>query len=163
MRPAIAYISLQNLAHNYHLLCERTRHAEVMAVVKANAYGHGLEHIAPHLYSLGCRSFAVTDADEGVCLRHLVGEDANITLLSGIFDAADVGLSIQHDLTPVVTELWHVECLQQQDFHGAVWLKVNTGMNRLGSQSWKTIWQACEDASFKFKGVMSHLASTVRV
>ncbi|MDQ6973364.1 MAG: alanine racemase, partial [Mariprofundaceae bacterium] len=101
MRPAIAYISLKNLAHNYHVLCEKSGDAEVMAVVKANAYGHGLEHIAPCLYQCGCRSFAVTDADEGARLRHLVAEDSHITLLSGIFDDDDAKLAVSCDLTPV--------------------------------------------------------------
>jgi len=158
MRPAIAYISLERLAYNYHILCEQSGGAEVMAVVKANAYGHGLAHIAPCLYECGCRSFAVTGADEGAQLRHLIAEDSKITLLSGIFDDEDAKLSVIYDLTPVITEMWHVDCLQRQGFQAPVWLKINTGMNRLGAEDWQTLWHRCQHAGIAIEGIMSHLA-----
>ncbi|MDQ6991456.1 MAG: alanine racemase [Mariprofundaceae bacterium] len=158
MRPTIAYISLDNLAYNYHLLCEKSGDAEVMAVVKANAYGHGLEHVAPCLYQHGCRSFAVTDACEGAELRRLLDKDAKITLFSGIFDDDDAKLSVDYDLTPVVTEIWHINCLQQQGFQAAVWLKVNTGMNRLDTTDWQGLWECCQHAGIRIEGIMSHLA-----
>ena len=87
MRPAIASINIANLQHNYSLLEQRAQGAEIMAVVKANAYGHGLHLVAPTLFDAGCRHFAVTDAVEGEEARGLVPDAESIVLLSGIFDA----------------------------------------------------------------------------
>ncbi|MDQ6953636.1 MAG: alanine racemase [Mariprofundaceae bacterium] len=158
MRPAIASISLENLAHNYHVLCEKSGDAEVMAVVKANAYGHGLALIVPCLHQQGCRSFAVTDAQEGVQLRQLVDEQSNITLLSGIFDHEDAKLSVQYHLTPVLTEIWQAECLQKKGFESSLWLKVDTGMNRLGCMDWQALQKKCGQLNINIIGIMSHLA-----
>jgi len=158
MRPAIASIRLQHLIHNYRLLHLRAGSAEVMAVVKANAYGHDLALVAPALYADGCRSFAVTDADEGARLRPLIGNDAKITLLSGVFDAEDVALVLQHCLTPVVTETFHLQWLAAEGFDAEVWLKVDTGMQRLGASDPLTLLQQCRQSSIKVAGVMSHLA-----
>jgi len=158
MRPAIAYISLENLAYNYHILCEQSGGAEVMAVVKANAYGHGLAHIAPCLYQCGCRSFAVSDAKEGVQLRRLLAENSKIALLSGIFDEEDAKLCVQYDLTPVMTETWQAQCLQNEGFQASVWLKVDTGMNRLGCMDWQALKKTCEQCNIQVMGMMSHLA-----
>ncbi|MBL1352315.1 MAG: alanine racemase [Zetaproteobacteria bacterium] len=158
MRPAIASISLENLAHNYHVLCEKSGNAEVMAVVKANAYGHGISLIAPCLYEQACRSFAVTDAKEGVQLRQLLGKDVQITLLSGVFDGEDAKLSVQYHLTPVLTEIWQAECLQKEGFESSIWLKVDTGMNRLGCMDWQALKQKCEQFNIDVMGIMSHLA-----
>jgi len=158
MRPAIAQIHLANLAHNYHLLCNLAGSAQLMAVVKANAYGHGLEHVASCLYTEGCRLFAVTDAAEGKLLRQWVGDDAQVMLLSGLFDRGDAAWAEQNRLTPVVTEPNHLAWLKAVGFSASVWLKVDTGMQRLGCLDAPTMVQACEAAEIDLTGVLSHLA-----
>ncbi len=129
-----------------------------MVVVKANAYGHGLTHIAKALFVEGCRLFAVTDANEGLSLRKHLPQNADIILLSGIFDALDAQCCVTHRLTPVVTSTSHVKHLQQAGFQGSVWLKVDTGMHRLGAINAFGLHQHIQDANIHLAGVMSHLA-----
>lgn len=157
-RPAIAYINLAHLRHNYRILSERAGGSTVMAVVKADAYGHGLHLVAPALIAEGCRCFAVTDADEGVLLRHLVGPQADIVLLSGIFDASDAELCHEHALTPALTETIQVSLLAAAGFRGKAWLKVDTGMHRLGTKDAPTLYAACVEKGIGIAGLMSHLA-----
>ncbi len=129
-----------------------------MAVVKANAYGHGLELIAPALLDEGCDSFAVTDSDEGTSLRRILGQGPEIILLSGIFDMEDAGLCRACDLTPVATEARHVSMLKSASFTGNLWLKVDTGMRRLGCEDTVRMIRNCHKHGIGVAGIMSHLA-----
>lgn len=157
-RPAVAYINLDHLCHNYHLLRERAAGARLMAVVKANAYGHGLDIVAPALFAQGCREFAVTDATEGAALRSLIGPDAEITLLSGIFDEDDAALAASHRLTPVIAEPRQIEQLRGARFSGGIWLKMDTGMGRLGAEEIPALAAESRKNGLHVIGVMSHLA-----
>ncbi|MDX8397765.1 MAG: alanine racemase [Mariprofundaceae bacterium] len=158
MRPVIAHIQIENLLHNFHLVRSRAAGAKVMAVVKANAYGHGLEAIAPSLEQAGCSDFAVTDACEGKRLRQLLKSDAHITLLSGLFDQNDAQTAEKSRLTPVVTERKHINWLKQVHFQGKVWLKVDTGMQRLGCSDPAQLINHCKQQAIELAGIMSHLA-----
>ena len=158
MRPAIAYINLANLKHNFQLLENRSGNSEIMAVVKANAYGHGLDLIAPALFDAGCRHFAVTDAVEGEKARKLLPEAESIVLLSGIFDPGDAKLCSIHHLTPVTTHPYQIELLQKEKFRDSVWIKINTGMQRLGADDPKQLIELCRTQDIKLAGIMSHLA-----
>jgi len=158
-RPAVAYINLANLRHNFRVLEKQAGSATVMAVIKANAYGHGMHLVAPALLDEGCRCFAVTDAEEGAALRRITGNEAvDITLLSGIFDAGDAELCKEHALTPVLTEAGQVEMLAAAGFHGHAWLKVDTGMGRLGAADAPALHAACTAQGIGIAGMMSHLA-----
>jgi len=158
MRPAIASINIANLKHNLHLLKERAQGSEIMAVVKANAYGHGLNLIAPALFDTGCRHFAVTDANEGVKLRKILPGATSIVLLSGIFDAADAANAVTAKLTPVITESDQAELLLAAEFTGSVWIKINTGMQRLGADDPAALITLCSNHGMNIAGIMSHLA-----
>ncbi len=129
-----------------------------MAVVKADAYGHGLHLVGPALHAAGCTCFAVTDAEEGAVLRDIIGHGADIVVLSGVFDTADARLVTQSRLTPVVFMTEHVRMLRDPGFTGSVWLKVDTGMHRLGADDPASLLHACLDSSMTIAGVMSHLA-----
>ena len=158
-RPAIAWINLGHLRHNYRLLQQQTENSEVMAVVKANAYGHGLDLVAPALHAEGCRSFAVTDAEEGQCLRRILGESiAEITLLSGIFDEADAQLACAENLIPTITEPKQTQLLADAGFTDRAWIKIDTGMNRLGADDATSLVRSCRQAGIEIAGIMSHLA-----
>lgn len=158
MRPAIAHIHLQNLLHNYQTLRQRAEHAQIMAVVKADAYGHGLKCISQTLQQAGCECFAVTDASEGALLRSYLGKKASIVLLSGLFESAEVSTCQTHHLTPVITEEKHVQWLSEKSFTGQVWLKVDTGMQRLGAKHPEQLIQSCHQHQIALAGIMSHLA-----
>jgi len=165
-RPAIARIHLGHLRHNYRLLKKRAAKAALMAVVKANAYGHGLDIVAPALFDEGCRCFAVTDADEGVQLRRIIGPESgnksanktDIVLLSGIFDAEDAKAACAAELTPTISEPHQLRLLAEAGFGGKVWLKVDSGMNRLGAENPTALAADCLKTNIEIAGVMSHLA-----
>ncbi|HCS12961.1 MAG: alanine racemase [Zetaproteobacteria bacterium CG06_land_8_20_14_3_00_59_53] len=157
-RPVVAYIHLANLRHNYRLLNRLAAGAQVMSVIKADAYGHGLRLVAPALQKEGCHSFAVTNAEEGAVLRGIIGRGSAITLLSGIFDQEGAALCCLQHLTPALTEHGQVKLLHEAGFHGQAWIKVDTGMNRLGTQDVPGLYDACKTAGIGIAGLMSHLA-----
>lgn len=163
MRPVIANISCSSLMHNYQILDKLAGDASIIAVVKANAYGHGLDLIAPALWQAGCRAFAVTDAEEGLRLRHILRHDdvkntAEILVLSGIFDQEDAHITTREDLQPVLTHTAQVDALAHAGFQGRAWLKVNTGMYRLNAEEPEAMLQSCARAGISLQGMMSHLA-----
>ncbi|MBL4774673.1 MAG: alanine racemase [Mariprofundus sp.] len=159
-RPAIIQINQTNLQHNYAVLNKQSGSAEVMAVVKANAYGHGLKIVATSLHEIGCRNFAVTDAREGIALRQALGDSnaININLLSGLFHANDALLASTANLTPVITEHRHLDWLQAASFHGHVWIKIDSGLHRLGAAYPAALIAQCQQADISVCGLMSHLA-----
>jgi len=161
-RPAIARIHHLNLRHNYQLLQQQSQSAEIMAVVKANAYGHGMQAVAATLLDAGCQSFAVTDAREGSILRQSLSSQhhsaVSITLLSGLFHVDDAVLAMRFSLTPIITESQHIDWLQAAGFHGAIWIKIDSGMHRLGATDPSKLMQECQQAGLDLRGFMSHLA-----
>ena len=158
-RPAVAWINLDHLRYNFRLLQRQAGNATVMAVVKANAYGHGLDLVAPALHAEGCRNFAVTDAEEGKRLRHILEDDnAEIVLLSGLFDNEDARLTHAEGLTPTITEPGQAQLLASAAFRGRAWIKVDTGMNRLGAEDATTLIRTCRNSGIEIAGIMSHLA-----
>ena len=169
-RPAIAQINHSHLLHNYALLKVQADSADIMAVVKANAYGHGMESIAATLSHAGCTHFAVTDASEGLALRqHLDMQHASdqgvsslhnieITLLSGLFSSDDAAFACNAALTPIITEPRHINWLQSAHFHGHVWIKIDSGMNRMGAADPATLLTQCREAEINVCGLMSHLS-----
>jgi alanine racemase len=118
-RPTAAYIDLRALEHNYLELRHKiTPGANMMAVVKANAYGHGAVEVARALEELGCACFGVAIPEEGIQLRE-AGISRPITVLGGIFpdQAEDI---IEHNLTPVVFDMAAAGPLTRLPGSGAV-------------------------------------------
>src|SRR4051794_20141293 len=128
-RPIRAAISAAALSHNLELARAHARPAKVWAVLKANAYGHGLERAAGALG--GADGFAVLDFEEAARLRAL-GMRKPILMLEGVFEPADLPLVGRHALTPVIHHAEQVEMLARAKAIGEldVYLKANTGMNR---------------------------------
>ncbi len=130
-RPARALLSAEALRHNL----ERVRHyapaSKVMAIIKANAYGHGVTWAAGALRR--AEAFGVASVEEGIELR-TSGVTQPICLLEGFFDAGELPLLQQHRLDPVLhheAQLWDLENSPLTDALN-VWLKFDTGMHRLG-------------------------------
>ena len=130
-RPIRATISATALAHNLTVARRHAAGAKVWAVIKANAYGHGVERAARALAAAD--GYAVLDFQEATRLR-LAGVTKPILMLEGFFAPGDVPLLHQYALTPVLHNPQQVEMLKRSALPGAieVYLKVNTGMNRLG-------------------------------
>ena len=130
-RPIRATISAAALAHNLTVAQRHAGRAKIWAVLKANAYGHGLERAARALDAAD--GFAVLDFSEALRLR-AAGFAKPILMLEGFFNAADFALLPKHQLTPVLHNPEQVEMLKHGALAGEidVYLKVNSGMNRLG-------------------------------
>lgn len=132
MRPARAVIDLQALRHNYQLARELAGGARALAVIKADAYGHGAVRCAQALEAQA-DGFAVACIEEALELR-AAGIRAPILLLEGFFEASELALIVEHGLWCVVHSLWQVEALEQTPMAKpiTVWLKVDSGMHRVG-------------------------------
>jgi alanine racemase len=140
-RPIQATIHTQGLRNNLARIRQRAPDARVWAVVKANAYGHGIERVFEGLR--GADGFALLDFNEAQRVRDL-GWRGPILLLEGAFELRDLELCSRLDL-------WHtVHCDAQIDMLAAhktnvphrVFLKMNSGMNRLGfaPQRYRSAW-----------------------
>jgi alanine racemase len=144
-RPIRATISLGALAHNLEVARRHAGPAKVWAVIKANAYGHGLLRAAQALAAAD--GFAVLDFVEALRLRN-AGVTKPILMLEGFFKPEDVPLLSRHRLTPVIHNLEQIELLEKTTFVGRLdtYLKVNSGMNRLGFgvDNLRMAWNALE-------------------
>ncbi|MBS3965051.1 MAG: alanine racemase [Methylomonas sp.] len=132
MTPA-AYVHLDLDAARHNLAQVRcyAPNACIMAVIKANAYGHGIERVASALQNAD--GFAVARVDEGVKLRR-AGFTQPITVLQGFVCTDELRLLLQQQLAAVVHTPQQIAMLQQHVGPGqlSIWLKMDTGMNRLG-------------------------------
>ena len=130
-RPIRAHINLSALRHNLGVVRQRAPKSKVWAVVKADAYGHGLLRAVQALS--GADGYALLDMNEAVRLRES-GNAKPILLLEGIFQPKDLELVDHYGLTPVLHDLEQILMLERARLsaQGAVWLKLNTGLNRLG-------------------------------
>ncbi|RDE50374.1 MAG: alanine racemase [Candidatus Accumulibacter meliphilus] len=138
-RPIEARIDLAALRHNYlvarQYASRQHREAKAWAVVKANAYGHGLLRAAAALGDVA-DGFALLDLDEAIALRQ-AGIRQPILLLEGFFEAADLSVCAAHELSVVVHRLEQLQLLRQAtratpSMRLPIYLKLNSGMNRLG-------------------------------
>ncbi|MGY8875857.1 MAG: alanine racemase, partial [Pseudoalteromonas sp.] len=131
MRLATAEINLTALAHNLAQVKGFAPNCKVMAVLKANAYGHGLVTIAQHLNNAD--AFAVARIDEGLALR-AGGLTKPIVLLEGFFNKADLPILLANNFQTIIHDEYQLAALEKAKLDAPItcWLKVNTGMHRLG-------------------------------
>ena len=131
MRPARALIDVQGLRHNYRLARELSG-ARALAVIKADAYGHGALRCAEALAGLA-DGYAVACIEEALELRN-AGISAPILLLEGFFDSSELALIDQHRLWCVVHAPWQLAIIEQARLQQPlnVWLKLDSGMHRVG-------------------------------
>ena len=133
MRPTKATIDLSALQHNLGVARLRAPRAQVFAVIKANAYGHGLARAARAFSAAD--GFALVELDAAVRLRE-AGYTQRIALLEGFFEARELEVIADHGLTCAVHSMEQVRMLEASPPKGRfdVMVKLNTGMNRLGFQ-----------------------------
>ena len=148
MRPARALINLQALRHNYRLarqLCAD----KALAVVKADAYGHGAVPCALALHDIA-DGFAVACLDEALELR-AAGVTLPILLLEGFFDQQELQLIVAHELWCVIHADWQLEALERAVLLQplTVWLKMDSGMHRVGffPSEYQAAWQRLQACS----------------
>lgn len=161
--PVRLTVDLAALTDNWRDMARRSGKSRTAAVVKADAYGLGLEDCGIALYEAGARDFFVAVVQEGVTLR-AYAPDARIFVLSGIWPGQEQ-LFFEHDLVPVLTSeeqlaLWMAVVAEHGDHPCA--LQVDTGFNRLGLSMQEALELADDvsrPASFSPVLVLSHLHS----
>ncbi len=164
-RPTWAEIDLNNLAANFNRIRRRvTPVARIMAVLKANAYGHGAVECARRLSREGSDWFGVALPEEGMQLR-AAGIKEPILLLAGYWPG-QAAACIQHQLTSVVYRLDMIEALNQAAANAGVVIdvhvKIDTGMGRLGvrfDQLSEFVPALAQFRNVRIDGVMTHLAA----
>ncbi|MCL4469701.1 MAG: alanine racemase [Sulfuricella sp.] len=130
-RPIRARIDLSALKHNLAVVRGCAPQSRALAVIKANAYGHGMLRVAGAL--AGAEGFAVLNLSEGVALRE-AGFKQTILLLEGFFSADELPALAEYRLASVIHHAEQMEMLEASGLPVKldVFLKINSGMNRLG-------------------------------
>ena len=161
--PHRAWIEVDHLAIRSNLAALRARApgSEVIAVVKANAYGHGDVAVARTLVAAGVERLAVATVDEGLRLRD-AGIEAPIVVLWGI-GPAEASIVVEARLEPIVYDARSIELLEAAgaDQPIRVHLKVDTGLGRQGAAPDDAVELAARIAAshrLELAGTMSHLA-----
>ena len=128
----VASINLQALTHNLSIVRKHAPDSGIISIIKADAYGHGVMHVARALKDSDM--FGVARIDEGLSLRRFF-PDKPILVLEGFTDRSEIQLANEHSLQLAIHHLSQVELLEQvqaDDLSLQLWLKVDTGMHRLG-------------------------------
>jgi len=128
--PVWAEISRSNLLHNFHLLRSLAAPAELLAVVKANAYGHGAVACSQALASGGAQWLGVTSVDEGVAIRAACPH-SEILAMCGLWPG-EAEAARAHRIIPVVWEPTHLDEAARSEQPLSVHLEIDTGMSRQG-------------------------------
>lgn len=145
-RPIIATMNLAALASNLTIVRRHAPQTRVWSVVKANGYGHGLNAIWQGLQQTD--GFALLDLNEAVVLREK-GWRGPILLLEGFFQPVDLEEIDRYRLTTAVHSDWQIDALRHMTPRAPldIYLKLNSGMNRLGFSAWALpgAWQVLSE------------------
>jgi alanine racemase len=156
-RPTQAIINLQHLKDNYRTA--KSHSSKAYAVIKADAYGHGILPIAQALDKAD--GFAVACIDEALLLRQ---NDIKkpILVLSGGIDTTEWIAAVEHDIEMVIHHQSQLDILLAAPIFSqlSLWLKIDTGMNRIGFRltEAESIFDQCRQAGLNIKVLMSHFA-----
>ncbi len=164
-RPATVTIDLAALQHNFKQIKHYAPHAKVIAMVKSNAYGHGLQRIALALPAAD--ALGVACIEEGMLLRQ-AGIKQSIVLLEGLFNSNELSIAIAEEFTLVVHHPAQIDMLEKKsEGQVSVWLKIDTGMHRLGfapaevEKNYQRLMQCA--AVRKPIGLMTHLLMQIHL
>lgn len=161
LQKAVAEISLKNLSSNLKLVRAKTGNKKILAVVKADAYGHGAVTISKHLIKNSVSMLGVAFASEGIELRE-AGVKAPIVVF---FDTKNINAFLKYDLIPVVFDLVTAKnisiaaSLKRKEV--PIHIKVDTGMGRVGFDAKSSLSEIPKIAglkNIKIEGLMSHFS-----
>jgi alanine racemase len=164
VRPTVVEVNLQRLSENFQAIRQKVSPAKVMAILKANAYGHGLVEVARHMVSIGADFLGVAFLEEGILLREQ-GIQAPILVLGGII-GNQVPNFLKNNLTLTASSLEKLQQIedaaQQMGVTARVHLKIDTGMERIGVHYYNA--EGLLEASLKcphvmVEGIFSHFAN----
>ncbi|NCC57423.1 MAG: hypothetical protein EOM17_07310 [Synergistales bacterium] len=162
-RETFANINLDAIKHNIQLIGAKSNKT-VFAVVKANAYGHGIIEISKYLEKIGIAYLCVSSLDEAVLLRNN-GITSPILIL-GYVNPIFIKENLQHNITYSVISLeWFHQLISLDIDLSAIKLhiKLDTGMNRLGIKNiseLEEIIKISSDFNIKYEGIFSHYHSS---
>lgn len=156
-----ARINRSALKHNLRRARELAPNSGIIAVIKADGYGHGLIETARSLNESD--AFAVESVEEGIRLRDS-GFEQEVLLLSGFHERNDIDAIERWRLSPVIHDRWQVVALSQRQPAQSVniWIKVDSGMHRVGfdPDDFPQILEMLEELSnVQVRGLLSHLAN----
>lgn len=161
LHQAFAEIDLNALALNLKVVKQKAKNSDILAVVKANAYGHGAVHISRQLIQHGISKLGVAFTSEAIALRES-GIDSPIVVF---FDRDNVHECFQYNLTPVVYDFNTAKrisaeaCKRNRTI--AIHIKVDTGMGRVGLNIHRALKEISNIASLQnitLEGLMSHFS-----
>ncbi|MGP8187289.1 MAG: alanine racemase [Terracidiphilus sp.] len=166
MRPCRVEIRTRALEENYRFLTGLAApHADLLTIVKANAYGHSLALCAPALFRAGAKWLGVTSVEEGIAARALC-PDARVLVIGGVFPG-QARAAIDFGLTPVAWEPWQLDELLAaaraagaQPGSIAIHLEIDTGMSRQGAGPGELgglLARFGPGSPLRLEGVMTHL------
>ena len=165
MRSTYAVVNLKYLKDNYLNIRKKTNNAKIMPVVKANAYGHGVEKIVSALNSLPEKPeyYAVALVEEGIELRNynvdqpvLIFEPVDLSQINSIVDFNLIPTIFTEQQAKLLKNNIKKECIR-------IHIKINTGMNRLGinhKKAFEFIRRISEDKFFIIDGIYTHFATS---
>jgi alanine racemase len=165
MRPCWVEINTRSFEENYQFLKTLAGDAQLLAVVKSDAYGHSLELCAPAAVHAGAQWLGVTSVEEAAAARALC-PDARLLVMSGCFPGEGAA-AVEHSLTPVVWEAWHLDELESAVRAHAigpilVHLEIDTGMSRQGVSPDRLealLTRFTPHGPLHIEGVLTHLYS----
>ena len=169
IRPTVARVDLAAIRSNFAAISQFLSSAAspppgLIAVVKANAYGHGAAQVALALESAGAAMLACADIEEAIVLRQ-AGVKTSI-LVFGALSVSDLDGVVSHGLTPTISTPSAARALQQAaSKHGVVLrchLKVDTGMNRLGFRHdnlRRTLPEVLGSPNLRLEAIYTHFAT----
>lgn len=165
LRPTQAAVSRRALHYNLDVLrCEMPSHTQMLAMIKADAYGHGAVQMAQWLSQMGVAAFGVATVEEGVALRH-AGIASPIIIMGGFLGGGEraARACLENHLIPVMHSPEALRLLDSVAKTSTVaHLKLDTGMGRLGVRpeslpEMLRAWKHCSNV--QFGGLMTHFAN----
>ena len=161
LQKAFAEINLKALSHNLRVAKKKTGNRNILAVVKADAYGHGAVEVSRHLIKKGVSFLGVAFTKEAIALR----ESGIMTPILIFFDRDNINECLEYGLTPVVFDLKTARKISSEAYRRnrrmAIHVKVDTGMGRVGIPVPAALSEISRIAglkNIKLEGLMSHFS-----
>ena len=164
LRPSYINVNLDHISENFKAIEEKVGDTTVMPIIKANAYGHGIEVIGKHMVKLGAKILGVAFVEEAILLRE-AGVRLPILVLGGIL-GDQIPLYLHNDLTLTASSIEKLEQIDEtaeaMEVIAKVHLKIDTGMERIGMHYYSA--EPMLEASLKcsnliVEGIFSHFAN----
>jgi len=153
-------IDLDALSHNIADIRSKTpSDCEIMAIVKANAYGHGIEKVVERMANDGVTAFGVATINEGIQVRQVV--PSGEILVFGRVHIDDIGLLSKFNLSQLVVDETHAKILNDSGYKVNIHVAIDTGMHRLGLEpsNFDEIESVFKHKNLMVKGLVTHFAS----